>query len=758
MTNSLQFALAYAAMGWHVFPVHRVEPDDSCSCGAANCRNVGKHPQTRNGVKDASINPASINAWWGTMYPHANIGVACGKISGILAIDVDPRNGGVNTFKEIFEANIFEYADCGVIATTGGGGKHLIYAYPEGRVNTSKLGLGIDVKKDGGYIVVAPSNHASGMVYEWKDGHNPLNGAAFSPLPDFLRERLEQQASQPTQATTSSTGTYYEVNHLRPDEVKDLRVALAFIDPDDYHTWIKIGMALHSIGTTDQVYDLWDQWSQGSKKYDASEIPQKWSSFKKDKDDRLNRESIFHIAKEHGWENPGILGSLATPPDVVPDLRTKTTIAAPSTLLDVTGALKSICNYMNATSIFQQPIFSLLAGLSLMATVLGNRYATETGLRPNLYLVALGPTGCGKEPQRKAIKEILTQAKLLDRLGGEDIASGQALITRVSISPSVIFLLDEFGLFLQALQDIKGGPHLREIISNFMKLYTSSDSIYVGREYADQRAKPRKEIQYPCASIYGTTTAEELHRALTSGDATSGNLNRFLMMDSQVSFPNPQTPSPRHEVPQAILSWIHAATGQGGGNLEVLNLDPAHPIIARKSEAARKLLADYQLQVRELMRNASDEGVRGVWARAAEMAEKLAMIVAVGDNPIDIEISQGNADWAISAIDWATKSQANRLDRHVSDNRDEAKIKKLIEYVRNARNYAGDRKYKKACKLGFMPHSKLLKLMRVTSQEFLRLHETATARGDIVQFMGNEDQHGLDCTMYCPTSSETYEE
>jgi putative DNA primase/helicase len=53
-------ALAYAAAGLAVFPVHSVE-QGCCSCGRADCRNKGKHPRTPNGFKDATVDTSQVN-------------------------------------------------------------------------------------------------------------------------------------------------------------------------------------------------------------------------------------------------------------------------------------------------------------------------------------------------------------------------------------------------------------------------------------------------------------------------------------------------------------------------------------------------------------------------------------------------------------------------------------------------------------------------------------------------------------------------
>ena len=79
---TLTAALAYAARGWQVIPLHGCAhpahtplAQGRCTCGAPDCARPGKHPRTRGGVHDATTDAAIIRAWW-TQWPDANIGIA----------------------------------------------------------------------------------------------------------------------------------------------------------------------------------------------------------------------------------------------------------------------------------------------------------------------------------------------------------------------------------------------------------------------------------------------------------------------------------------------------------------------------------------------------------------------------------------------------------------------------------------------------------------------------------------------------------
>ena len=95
---------------------------------------------------------------WFKKYPAANIGVVTGKISNLVVLDIDPRHGGnEDLFDEIIT----------VKSKTGGGGWHYYFNYKEGIHNQAGIINGLDVRGEGGYVVVPPSLHKSGNRYKW---------------------------------------------------------------------------------------------------------------------------------------------------------------------------------------------------------------------------------------------------------------------------------------------------------------------------------------------------------------------------------------------------------------------------------------------------------------------------------------------------------------------------------------------------------------------------------------------------------------
>jgi Bifunctional DNA primase/polymerase, N-terminal/MarR family len=148
MSDLLAAALAYAEASLPVLPLR------------------GKVPRNNNGLTGASTDAEVVREWW-TRWPDANIGIRTGAESGLLVLDVDVQHGGSGTLKEL-EARHGKLPETAQVLT-GGGGRHYLFSHPgrEVRNSAGKLGHGLDVRGDGGYIVAPPSVHESGRAYKW---------------------------------------------------------------------------------------------------------------------------------------------------------------------------------------------------------------------------------------------------------------------------------------------------------------------------------------------------------------------------------------------------------------------------------------------------------------------------------------------------------------------------------------------------------------------------------------------------------------
>jgi len=172
-TSVKEEALRLAKLGWRIFPAHSVMKG-VCSCRKADkCPHPGKHPRINRWQIVASSDLAKVLGWW-KKWPSSNVGLLTGKEVGLFVIDVDPRKDGTATLKKL-ETKHGKLPPT-VESRTGSGGEHRFFAYPAGvqiKSRNDGLGLGLDIKGNGGFVILPPSGHKSGDSYRWKRGRGP---------------------------------------------------------------------------------------------------------------------------------------------------------------------------------------------------------------------------------------------------------------------------------------------------------------------------------------------------------------------------------------------------------------------------------------------------------------------------------------------------------------------------------------------------------------------------------------------------------
>jgi KaiC/GvpD/RAD55 family RecA-like ATPase len=152
------------------------------------CKPSNKHPYTAHGFKDATTDEDIIRAWW-RQYPDALIGMPTGAASGVVVVDLDRKNGvdGYDSWLDLQQQN--STAPDTYTATTQNNGFHLYYKHPgNGTViksSAGKLGPGIDIRGDGGYVIVPPS-----PGYEAEASTTKTK----APMPDWL---IDNKATTP---------------------------------------------------------------------------------------------------------------------------------------------------------------------------------------------------------------------------------------------------------------------------------------------------------------------------------------------------------------------------------------------------------------------------------------------------------------------------------------------------------------------------------------------------------------------------------
>ena len=154
--------------GFKMFPTHSVS-ENLCTCRKVNCKSPGKHPKLNNWKAIATDDKARLANLFKDN--NSNIGIVTGVKSNLVVIDVDPKNGGLDSYIELINkfGNIEKQT---LVSNTSAGGYHVYFKY-SGNIkcsNSTVFGPGIDVKGNGGYVIAPPSQHISGAQYCWRNG------------------------------------------------------------------------------------------------------------------------------------------------------------------------------------------------------------------------------------------------------------------------------------------------------------------------------------------------------------------------------------------------------------------------------------------------------------------------------------------------------------------------------------------------------------------------------------------------------------
>jgi predicted P-loop ATPase len=244
------------------------------------------------------------------------IGVVSGPKSGVMFLDHD----GASCTQWLTENNLsIGSLPHSWMVTSGRVGRfQLIYKVPEKywpKIKTKKYKTGkkdsqgnieqVELRWEACQSIVAGEHPMEGCGYRWMEGRSPSD----LPLADAPESLLKMMMEQPAKKAP------VEILVLDSDADK-ARSLLQSINPsrlDDYDTWVKIGMAAHSVGD-DSLLSDWENLSSKNSKYEEGECKKKWDSFKRT---GISLGSLQRFAKEDGWTPPprSFPATLATTPE-----------------------------------------------------------------------------------------------------------------------------------------------------------------------------------------------------------------------------------------------------------------------------------------------------------------------------------------------------------------------------------------------------------------------------------------------------------
>lgn len=667
----------YFEAGIRVFGLHPINPDATCSCGKPDCNAAGKHPQASNWQHTPEWSEDQLEVMEMTDQFKTGFGVL---VKGLLVIDVDARNGGVESFERLCSSlgrDLLGECKFAVATGSGGGSMHLYFKGDPtlALMQHHDLYKGIDFKSSG-FVVGAGSMHKSGNAYEVMHGHPDDIG----PVPEDLINLLIKQEHH----RAEYRGESMDITQA------DLVDMLAHINPDcDHETWYRCGMALHH-ATNGTGFELWDTWSKGCMvsyaKSGRSGLENRWHSFGKSTNP-VTLGTLIHHAEAGGWVqsvtfNPSVDFEVEDEPEGDGPFSTKGV-----DLLRPPGFVGDVCRWINDQCLFPREHLSVAAALVAMGNVCGLRYTDDVdGVTANMFALCVAGSGTGKEAVQQAMAEVHRAAGLAPATHGT-IKSEQEIMRNLIRHQAALYIIDELGILLAKIANAgnSGASYHEGTMGTLMAAYSKaakfmlltgdlkddvkktlknelSTARKIVSENEDQGGHVERRIpqliraleqidnglERPFLSLIGFTTPVTFDALVTPEQATNGFVGRAILVSDKETNPRAKKDFKPRPMPTAIQMSLMGLYGGGDYDPDNRRVEfYAERVQIRTDKDAKEMLnevAEWAWSEAEKHKEAT--GYEAIPRRAREIVSKISLVLAAPSGIRTIE----HVRWAFAFV------------------------------------------------------------------------------------------------------------
>ena len=667
------------------FPLHAVkfnpDGDPRCACPNPNCTNPGKHPAIMDWVNTPLYSDDELCEIEDAGGFSSGYGVLMS--GGLMVVDVDARNGGIESLGKLMEAvpDLKSLAGLMVNTGSGSGSMHLYFRTPNAHalVSHHKDYPGIDFKSSG-FVVGPGSLHASGERYE-------IHGAGH---PSEISEPPAELLALLARPKTYRVNTGQKITNVTDQDIREM---LDEMDPNCSHDeWVEVGFAIHH-ATGGAGYDLWDEWSAQAAKGvypGSSHTLYRWSTFSQTRD---NPVTIASLIKASGWSRPVVFSSEPVcGADEEPESRSPGLDSVD--LLRPPGFVGEICAWINSRSLYPRETLAVAAALSVVSSVAGMRYRDESGrLAINTFMFCVAKSGTGKQSILDCTNDLLQAAGVGAAVYG-NFKSEQEIFRNLCSHQAAYYVIDELGEVLQKVTGSKGPggqSYLAGIISQLMSIFSKSHSTVnltgdLKRSLGSERAaaykalldkygenpddpahkaklKRAKEklamvqdgLKNPYLTIMGLTTPETFDGVMTPDLILNGFVARTIIFRELEDNPKmrPYDEIAPKGVPNNIAMRLMNMYGAGtADNREVRKHGDS--VTVKMTPEAKAMVEEckkYFWDMAELHKNTT--GMTPIPRRGLEMTLKTAMVLAADEEQITPE----HVKWAWAIIDHDIKGK-----------------------------------------------------------------------------------------------------
>lgn len=387
----------------------------------------------------------------------------------------------------------------------------------------------------------------------------------------------------------------------------------------------------------------------------------------------------------------------------------------PVELLRAPGFISETMDYCLETAPYPNQTMAFCGGVGLQAFVAGRKVRDPGDNRTNLYLLGLAHSGAGKDWPRKLNVRIAYEVGLSGGLG-ERFASGEGIQDALFQEPTMLFQTDEIDGMLQAMSKSKEARH-ESIMNTLLTMYSSANSVYLMRRKANEEEPG--EIDQPCLSIFGTAIPKHYYEALSDRMLSNGFFARMLIFECQKRGPGqePKILVPPKRLVETARWWANFSPAAGN-----LSGPYPQPLTVEQTAEAQALLEELREEAEaeySKAEDANDPVATTVWSRVSEHARKLSLVYAVSESHQSPEIGKEAVQWAGALVMHQARRMLFMAQAHVADSEFDALCLKCLRKLKEAPGRE-------------LPHSVLMKRMKMDSKSFRDLTTTLEERGDIV--------------------------
>ena len=339
----------------------------------------------------------------------------------------------------------------------------------------------------------------------------------------------------------------------------------------------------------------------------------------------------------------------------------------PDALTEVPGLVGDITSWISDTAQKPSRVMAMAAAITVVGTVIGRAVAGPSETGTHLYVAVLAPSGANKSAPLVAANRLLASSNNDALIGPSEFASMSAVVHTLKRQPLALCVMDEVGAKLKKICDQKAQSHAAAVPQVLREIWGLSFETYVTQAWANL---PSTIITSPAISILGASNPKEFFDGIGSNEITNGFLNRWLILSAGREGKHKRVASGS---PKVVPDAIRLALAGLRTEMNQLPPDALRRPIGEDMGFLRQFKWGYGAEacyeklkddIEKLIDG--DETRRNFYARTAEMAQRLAVIRAAGQQVQIIGVK--DMEWGRDVSMWSSRRMERDARDYISDN------------------------------------------------------------------------------------------